>query len=180
MTGTDLQKLTKSRPDPAFQTVFFFSFLFRCQHSFIAALNARLCHLNGSLKKNVPLIIKCCLKYIGPSLDKALLPVEMEVLVPAQQVGEGTWGRFKKRGQALLRSDKTGRAGDIGAGKKGGKKLLLCFIIHEVNSECVLQFCRSRKRRERKGGVVIKMARGKLLSGSLKAVQAVINTSRFL
>lgn len=42
----------------------------------------------------------------------------MVFLVPAQQVGEGTLGQFKKRGQALLRSDKTSRAGDIGAEKK--------------------------------------------------------------
>lgn len=42
----------------------------------------------------------------------------MVFLVPAQQVGEGTLGQFKKRGQALLRSDKTSRAGDIGAKKK--------------------------------------------------------------
>lgn len=59
------------------------------------------------LRVLVPLIIKCCLKYIRPSLDKALLPVERVFLVPAQQVGEGTSGQFKKRGQALLRSDKT-------------------------------------------------------------------------
>lgn len=71
-----------------------------------------------------------------PSLDQALVPVEMVFSVPAQQVGEGTSGQFKKRGQALLRSDKTSRVGDIGAEKK--KKLPLCFIIHEVNSECVL------------------------------------------
>lgn len=46
--------------------------------------------------------------------------------VPAQQVGEGTSGQFKKRGQALLRSDKTSRAGDDGA-KKEKKKAAVVF-----------------------------------------------------
>lgn len=65
---------------------------------------------------------KGCLKYMRPCLDKALLPVETVFLVPAQQVGEGTSGQFKKRGQALLRSDKTSRAGDKKSKSKKKKK----------------------------------------------------------
>lgn len=38
--------------------------------------------------------------------------------VPAQQVGEGTSGHLEKGGQALLRPDKTSRAGDTGPEKK--------------------------------------------------------------
>lgn len=72
----------------------------------------------------------------------------MVFLVPAQQVREGTSGQFKKRGQALLRSDKTSRAGDNGAGTKSCSRVSLFMrLIQNV----FFNFVGAGKDRKEKG-----------------------------
>lgn len=73
--------------------------------------------------------------------------------VPAQQVAEGTSGQFKKRGQALLKSDKTSRAGDRSREKSCCCLSLFMSLIPNV----FFNFVGAGKE-----AVVIKMATGEL------------------